>query len=99
MGINKRFILKLAFLIIPFVILTLILLDGTGGGGVGGGGYDLSGLVYGLALFACIGIWMLFILIGLLRSESEQERKSRLWLLALGCVALVSAWFITPRMF
>lgn len=53
---RRQFILKLSFLIIPFAILSLILRDEGTSGGVGGGGNDLSGLVYGSALFAVINI-------------------------------------------
>ena len=44
---NKRFIIKLSVLVLPFCILTLVLHDGQSGDSIGGGGYDLSGLVYG----------------------------------------------------
>lgn len=92
-------IIKLSFLLIPFVILSLILLDGSGGGGIGGGGYDLSGLVYGLALFAVVILWMVYILINYLWIKTTAERKVQHWLLLSGVIALALAWLITPRMF
>jgi Ca2+/Na+ antiporter len=95
----SRFIFKLSFLLVPFGILTLVLHDGGTGGGIGGGGYDLSGLVYGSILFACIMIWMLWMLISCLISKTTVDRKLYSLLLAVGLLALVVAWFITPSMF
>jgi len=96
---NKKIIGKLAFLVIPFSIFTLILHDGGSGGHIGGGGYDLSGLVYGLALFACIGVWMIWMLICLLIKKTKSDRKIYLKLFLIGILALIAAYFITPRMF
>ena len=95
----RRIIIRLLILIIPFVVLSLILLDDNDGGGIGGGGYDLSGLVYGLALFAVIILWMVYILSGYLWIKTAAERKAQHLLLISGIVALALAWIITPRMF
>ncbi|TCD01396.1 hypothetical protein [Pedobacter psychroterrae] len=96
---STKFILKLSFLIVPFVILSLILHDGGTSGGVGGGGYDLSGLVYGSLLFALIIIWLIWMLISYSISKTAADKKLHLRLLITGLVALIAAWFITPRMF
>lgn len=96
---NKKLILRLAFLVVPFVILTLVLHDGQSGGQTGGGAYDLSGLVYGLVLFACIAVWMLWMLIACFLSKTPLDRKMYLKLLLIGVTALVAAYFITPQMF
>ena len=95
----SKFILKLSFLIVPFTILSLILHDGGTSGGVGGGGYDLSGLVYGSLLFAVIIIWLIWMLISYSISKTAAVKKLHLRLLITGLVALIAAWFITPRMF
>lgn len=99
MNTTRKFILKLSFLVIPFIILTLVLHDGQSGGTIGGGGYDLSGLVYGLMLFAIIGVWLIWMLIAYFISKTTTGKKLNLQLLLIGLVALVAAWFITPRMF
>lgn len=96
---TNKAILKLSFLLIPFGILTAVLHDGQSSGGVGGGGYDLSGLVYGMAMFACIIVWMIWMLISYSISKTEIDQKWQLRLLAIGAIALVAAWFVTPRMF
>ncbi|RZM29527.1 MAG: hypothetical protein EOO88_04515 [Pedobacter sp.] len=96
---SKKFFLKLSFLIIPFAILSLILHDGRSSGGVGGGGYDLSGLVYGLLLFTAIIIWLLWMLISYIISKTKIDKKMHMRLIIIGLIALVAAWFITPRMF
>lgn len=90
-----KFLIKVAFLIVPFAILTIILLDDTGNGGIGGGGYDLSGLVYGSALFAVIILWMLVMLIGYFTAKTTANRKLQLWLLAVGAGTLLAAWLVT----
>lgn len=89
----------MAFLVIPFGILTLILHDGQSGGSIGGGSYDLSGLVYGMLLFASIAVWMIWMLICYFISKTPLGRKMYLKLLLIGIIALVAAWFVTPRMF
>ncbi|KFF10565.1 hypothetical protein N6B72_02430 [Chryseobacterium soli] len=96
---TKKLMLRLAFLIVPFGILTLVLHDGQSGGQTGGGAYDLSGLVYGLALFACISVWMIWMLICYFISKTSLDRKMYLKLLLIGVIALVAAYFVTPRMF
>nr|WP_199156523.1 hypothetical protein [Pedobacter sp. ASV2] len=48
---NKNLMLRLAFLVVPFIILTLVVLDSKSGGQTGGGAYDLTGLIYGLGAF------------------------------------------------
>lgn len=97
-SINK-FILKISILVIPYIILSLILHDGGSGGGVGGGGYDLSGLVYGLLLFAVTIVWLIWMGISYAVSKTAAGKKLHLRLLIIGLVALIAAWFITPRMF
>jgi hypothetical protein len=97
-SINK-FILKISILIIPYIILSLILHDGGSGGGVGGGGYDLSGLVYGLLLFAVTIIWLIWMGISYAVSKTVAGKKLHLRLVIIGSIALIAAWFITPRMF
>ena len=99
MTIRNQFILKLSFLIIPFAILSLILHDGSTSGGVGGGGYDLSGLVYGSALFGVIIFWMIWMIIAYFMSKTSTGKKLHLRLIMIGITALVAAWFITPTMF
>ncbi|HKG07950.1 MAG TPA: hypothetical protein VKB19_15900 [Pedobacter sp.] len=99
MSNTSKFILKLSFLAVPYGILTLILHDGGSGGSIGGGGYDLSGLVYGLMLFAVVIIWLLWMLISYLISKTDADKKLHLKLLLIGLIALVAAWFVTPRMF
>lgn len=94
-----KFILKLSFLVIPFSILSLVLHDGSSGGSIGGGGYDLSGLVYGLMLFAVIIVWLLWMLVSYSLSKTALDKKLHLKLLLIGLIALIAAWFITPRMF
>ena len=96
---NGKLILKLSFLIVPFAILSLILHEGGASGGIGGGGYDLSGLVYGLLLFATVLVWLIWMLICYSISKTSIERKLHLILLMTGVAALLAAWFITPRMF
>ena len=96
---SNKYILKLSFLIIPFAILSLILHDGGSSGGVGGGGYDLSGLVYGLLLFIVITIWLVWMLISYLIAQTTESKKLHLRLLLIGLIAVIAAWFITPRMF
>jgi len=96
---SRKFILKLSFLVIPFVILSLVLHDGSSGGSIGGGGYDLSGLVYGSMLFAAIIMWMIWMLISYSISTTAMGKKLHLRLLLIGVIALIAAWFITPRMF
>ncbi|TKC06094.1 hypothetical protein [Pedobacter frigoris] len=96
---STKFILKLFFLIVPFIILSLVLHDGGSGGSIGGGGYDLSGLVYGLLLFAVVIIWLIWMLISYSISKNATDKKLHLKLLLIGLTALVAAWFITPRMF
>ncbi|KQR70192.1 hypothetical protein [Pedobacter sp. Leaf176] len=95
----RTIIIKLCFLIVPFIILALILLDNGGNGGVGGGGYDLSGLVYGLALFAVIILWLTYILLGYLWVKTPAERKAQHLLTISGITALILAWIITSHMF
>ena len=95
---RSQFILKISFLIIPFAILSLILHDGGTSGGVGGGGYDLSGLVYGSALFAVIILWMIWMIIAFLISKTQTSKTLHLRLIIIGVIALISAWFITPTM-
>ena len=96
---NTKFLFKLSFLLIPFAILSLILHDGGKSGGVGGGGYDLSGLVYGSLLFAVIIIWFIWMLISYSINKIAAAKKFYVRLLIIGLLALVAAWFITPRMF
>lgn len=96
---NKKLIVRLAFLVIPFVILTLVLYDGQSGGQTGGGAYDLSGLVYGLVLFAYIAVWMIWMLIACFLSKTPIDRNMYLKLLLIGIIALVAAYFVTPQMF
>jgi len=96
---TKKLMLRLAFLIVPFGILTLVLHDGQSGGQTGGGAYDLSGLVYGLVLFAYITVWMIWMLICYFISKTSLDRKMYLKLLLIGVIALVAAYFVTPRMF
>lgn len=95
----KKIILRLAFLVVPFGILTLVLHDGQSGGQTGGGAYDLSGLIYGLVLFACITVWMIWMLIACFLSKTPLDRKMYLKLLLVGIMALIAAYFITPQMF
>lgn len=99
MTATGKFILKLSFLVIPFSILSLVLHDGSSGGSIGGGGYDLSGLVYGLMLFAVIIVWLLWMLVSYSLSKTASDKKLHLKLLLTGLIALIAAWFITPRMF
>jgi hypothetical protein len=80
-------------------MLSLILHDGGSGGGVGGGGYDLSGLVYGLLLFTVTIVWLIWMGISYAVSKTAAGKKLHLRLLIIGLVALIAAWFITPRMF
>lgn len=94
---TTEFIIKLACLLIPFTILTFVLHDGGSSGGVGGGGYDLSGLVYGSLLFAIIIIWLIWMLISYFAGK-DVNQSLQLVLLGIGVIALVAAWFITPRM-
>ncbi|MNK06022.1 hypothetical protein D3C87_239120 [compost metagenome] len=96
---NNKFIFRLAFLVIPFGILTLILHDGQSTGSFGGGGYDLSGLIYGMILFTAITVWMIWMLICYFISKTPLDRKMYLKLLLSGIIALIAAWFVTPRMF
>lgn len=96
---NKKLILRLTFLVVPFGILTLVLHDGQSGGQTGGGSYDLSGLVYGLALFACITVWMIWMLIAYFLSKTPLDRKMYFKLLLIGIMAFVAAYFVTPKMF
>jgi Kef-type K+ transport system membrane component KefB len=91
-----KFILKLSFLIIPFSILNLILHASGASGGVGGGGYDLSGLVYGSLLYTVIIIWLIWMLISYLLSNTKSDRSSNLQLLLLGLLALVITYLTTP---
>ncbi|MHA4894676.1 hypothetical protein ACXZ1K_07995 [Pedobacter sp. PWIIR3] len=99
MTITTGFIIKLICLALPFTILTFILHDGSSSGGIGGGGYDLSGLVYGSLLFAVIIIWLLWMLISYSNAKDSNQSTQQLILTAIGVVALIAAWFITPRMF
>lgn len=94
-----KFILKLSFLVIPFSILSLVLHEGSSGDSIGGGSYDLSGLVYGLMLFAVIIVWLLWMLVSYSLSKTASDKKLHLKLLLIGLTALIAAWFITPRMF
>jgi hypothetical protein len=96
---TSKFILKLSFLVVPFTILSLILHDGGSGGGIGGGGYDLSGLVYGMLLFAVVIIWLLWMGISYAVSKTFAGKKMHIKLLIIGLIVLIAAWFITPRMF
>ena len=96
---SSKFIIKLASLAIPFTILSLVLHDGDNNGGIGGGSYDLSGLVYGMALFMVIIIWLVWMFISYSLSKTEANKKLHLKLLAIGLASLIAAWFITPRMF
>ncbi|RZK78360.1 MAG: hypothetical protein EOO85_06530 [Pedobacter sp.] len=89
-----KFILKLSILIVPYSILSLILLDEGEVNGIGGGGYDLSGLVYGSLLFALIILWLIWVLIGYLRSEMAVDKQINRGLLILGAISLLAAWFI-----
>jgi len=99
MSSTSRFLFKFSFLAIPYIILSLILHDGGTGGGVGGGGYDLSGLVYGSLLFAVTVLWLIWISISYALSKTVADKKLYLRLLLIGLIALIAAWFITPRMF
>lgn len=96
---TNKLIFRLAFLIVPFGIFTLILHDGQSTGSFGGGGYDLSGLIYGMLLFTAITLWMIWMLICYFISKTPPNRKMYLKLLFIGIIALIAAWFITPRMF
>ena len=96
---TSKFILKLSFLVVPFIIFSLVLYDGGSGGSIGGGGYDLSGLVYGSMLFAVIIIWLIWMLIGYSLSKTAIDKKQHLRLLVIGLTALIAAWFVTPKMF
>jgi len=96
---TSKLVLKMSILLIPYIIFSLILHDGGSSGGVGGGGYDLSGLVYGLLLFAVTIIWLIWMGISYAVSKSAGGKKLHLRLLLLGLIALIAAWFITPRMF
>lgn len=96
---STKFVLKISILLIPYIILSLILHDGGSSGGIGGGGYDLSGLVYGLLLFAVTIIWLIWMSISYAVSKTGGGKKLHLRLLILGLIALIAAWFITPRMF
>lgn len=96
---TNKFLIKLSFLIVPFAVFSLILLDGVSNGGIGGGGYDLSGLVYGSLLFATTIIWLIWMLISYSLSKTAADKKLHLKLLITGLIALIAAWFITPRMF
>jgi hypothetical protein len=99
MSSTGKFILKLSFLVVPFLILSLVLHDGPSGASVGGGGYDLSGLVYGSMLFAVIMVWLMWMLISYSRSKTAIDKKLHLRLLMIGLTALIAAWFVTPKMF
>lgn len=96
---TSKFVLKISILLIPYIILSLILHDGGSGGGIGGGGYDLSGLVYGLLLFAVTIIWLIWMGISYVVSKTAAGKKLHLRLLIIGLIALIAAWFITPRVF
>lgn len=96
---SKKLILRLAFLAVPFVILTLVVLDSQSGGQTGGGAYDLTGLIYGLVLFAWIAVWMLWMLVACLITKTPPDRNMYLKLFLIGIVALVAAYFVTPQMF
>jgi hypothetical protein len=96
---TSKFVLKITILLIPYIMLSLILHDGGSGGGVGGGGYDLSGLVYGLLLFTVTIVWLIWMGISYAVSKTAAGKKLHLRLLIIGLVALIAAWFITPRMF
>ena len=99
MSSTNNAILKLTFLVIPFAILTGVLHDGQSGGVGGGGSYDLSGLVYGMLMFAFIVVWLIWMLISYSMSSTPEKRKMHLMLLLVGLAALIAAWFVTPRMF
>ncbi|WP_431292764.1 hypothetical protein [Pedobacter sp. P26] len=72
---TNKFILKLSFLVVPFIIFSLVLYDGASGGSIGGGGYDLSGLVYGSMLFAVIVVWLIWMLISYSLSKTAIEKS------------------------
>lgn len=96
---TSKFVLKISILLIPYIILSLILHDGGSSGSIGGGGYDLSGLVYGLLLFAVTIIWLIWMGISYAVSKTAAGKKLHRSLLTIGLIALIAAWFITPRMF
>jgi hypothetical protein len=96
---TSKFVLKISILLIPYIMLSLILHDDGPGGGIGGGGYDLSGLVYGLLLFAVTIIWLIWMGISYAVGKTAAGKKLHLRLLIIGLIALIAAWFITPRMF
>jgi len=96
---TNKFILKISFLVVPFIIFSLVLHDGGSGGSIGGGGYDLSGLVYGSMLFAVIIIWLIWMMISYSLSKTAIDKKLHFRLLIIGLIALIAAWFVTPRMF
>lgn len=77
----------------------MILYDKPSGKPIGGGGYDLSGTVYGLALFAYIGLWMFWMLIAGLVSKDPMNMKMYMRLILVGVLALLIAWVITPPIF
>ncbi|RCH54067.1 hypothetical protein DJ568_14375 [Mucilaginibacter hurinus] len=99
MSTTTKFILNLSFLVIPFAVLCVVLHEDDINGSIGGGSYDLSGLVYGLLLFAFIIIWLIWILICYFNSKSAVNRKLYGALLVIGLLTLIAAWFVTPDMF
>lgn len=96
---NKKLISRLAFLIVPFVILAWVVLDSQSGGQTGGGAYDLSGLIYGLVLFVWIAFWIIWMLISCFLSKTPPERNMYFKLILLGIIGVVVAYFITHKMF
>lgn len=96
---NSKFILKLAILAVPYTVLSLVLHDGTSSGGIGGGSYDLSGMVYGLMLFAVTIIWLIWMSITYFITKTESNKKLHGRLIVIGLLALIATWFITPSMF
>ncbi|TPD70479.1 hypothetical protein [Flavobacterium microcysteis] len=60
---RKSFFVKLAFLILPILIIASIPLTKESHQSIGGGGYDLTNLYCGFFILLAIIAWILFILI------------------------------------
>jgi len=60
---RKSFFIKLAFLILPILIIASVPLTKESHQSIGGGGYDLTNLYCGFFILLVIIAWILFILI------------------------------------
>lgn len=60
---RKSFFIKLAFLILPILIIVSVPLTKESHQSIGGGGYDLTNLYCGFFILLAIITWILFILV------------------------------------